>query len=172
MSLVPKRCVIGLREKLYGLYEMDNGDEDAETAEDVEIEISEPDNVYNEPSGISVSSTTGEDYKSVETMIPMKKNLDVKLIKASGVSSFHISKLIDEDENDDEEPFSTNDMLNNFGLTTTPTPNLKNETLFQEILHTSTTSFIENQFGENNVDKSVIDKFFEEVKESEFFTSN
>jgi hypothetical protein len=153
--LVPTRCVDKLRKRLYGLYVVDDDDKS------IENEISQFQGISNKIRGITVSGTTEE-----KPLKPM--GLDVQLIKASGVSSFHVPQKAAENEESTEEPFSTIELLKDFGVTAKSTPNPKDESLFNEILHTSTTSFIQSKLGEeeNNVDESVINKFFEEVKKT------
>lgn len=179
-NLVPKECADALKEALYAF---DPSSKSSSIEEEIEKEIHQfqeaPEQQQQQPfhqSGVSVSGTTGggSSQEFGEETKPLKPHgLDVKLIKASGVSNFQISSENDVKNDEEEEPFSvsTDELLEDFGINTTPKPEALGGKIIDEILRTSTTSFIQSKLNNTNrksssseaVDKSYIDKFFEDV---------
>lgn len=165
---MPKRCSDALRDALYSIDQSEEPEEN-----DIEKEIQQFEQSADQPihpRGVSVSGTTGESHTYNDER-PLKPfGLDVRLIKASGVSNFRPStKIKSAEENESAEPFSTVELLQDFGVTEKTTPEVLGGNLIDEILHTSTSSFIQSKLSEDgqsttvDVDKSYIDKFFEDV---------
>lgn len=178
LNLVPKECADALKEALYAL---DPSSKSSSTEEEIEKEIHQfqetPEQQPFHQRGVSVSGTTGGSSREFgEETKPLKPHgLDVKLIKASGVSNFQVSSENDVKNDEEEEPFSvsTDEFLEDFGIShkTTPKPEALGGKIIDEILRTSTTSFIQSRLNNTNgksssseaADKSYIDKFFEDV---------
>jgi hypothetical protein len=172
-NLVPKRCSDALRDALYSIGQNEESEENNIETEIRQFEQSSDQPIH--PRGVSVSGTTGESHNTYNDERPLKPfGLDVRLIKASGVSNFRPpanTKIKSSEESESAEPFSTVELLQDFGVTerTTPKPDVLGGNLINEILHTSTSSFIQSKLSEDgrtttvDVDKSYIDKFFEDV---------
>lgn len=176
---MPKLCIDALKNELYGMNQNEESEEELGDRS-IENEINDFEKASDQPlfhKGVSVSGTTGEASKTHynDEMRPLKPfGLDVRLIKASGVSTFLLStttlkpKQSAEISNEDE-PFSTLELLKDFGIHDRTTKRPIDESLFNEILHTSTSSFIQSKLNEKDegneleIDKSFIDKFFEDV---------
>lgn len=181
-----KRCVNALYNELYGSNREEDNSNDELDDKSIENEINEFQKASDQPvyprKGVSISGTTGEQSSYNDDQRPLKPfGLDVRLIKASGVSNFRLqtstSKHKESGENSSEEPFSTHEFFKNFDVSEKSAKKpieSKDESLFNEILHTSTTSFIQSKLGNDNeekhqngspmqMNKSFIDTFFEEV---------
>jgi hypothetical protein len=175
---LPDHCADQMKEMLYSL----------DVASNISTSTTKPETTHKRADlplkpGVSISGTTGEFSPTLlnDDMRPLKPfGLDVRQIKASGVIGVTNTLRIPPPTPPDDEPFAAEESLRDFGLepetTTTaleePTTTIKepadywseNEDIIDELLHTSTTSFIQSkQDAAVEIDKNFIDQFFEQA---------